>query len=54
MNLGSLDHVALSVRHLSASAEWYQKVLGLERRHVDTWDGPPIMLCAGEAQKKTT
>jgi catechol-2,3-dioxygenase len=48
MNLESIDHVAISVRDLSASVEWYQQVLGLERRHADAWDGPPIMLCAGD------
>jgi catechol-2,3-dioxygenase len=49
MNLGGVDHVAISVRDLSASVEWYQQVLGLERRYADAWDGPPIMLCAGDS-----
>ncbi len=41
-----IDHVALGVSDPAASAEWYQRVLGLERRYADVWD-VPIMMGAG-------
>jgi len=37
MLLSQLDHIALSVTDLARSAEWYQSVLGLERRFQETW-----------------
>jgi catechol 2,3-dioxygenase-like lactoylglutathione lyase family enzyme len=44
--LDHLDHVALNVRDLEHSAQWYQEVLGLERRHAEIWP-VPVFLCAG-------
>lgn len=44
--LDHLDHVALNVRDLEHSAEWYQKVLGLTRRYGQVWQ-VPVVLCAG-------
>lgn len=49
MNLGNIDHVAISVSDLNASIEWYQEVLGLKRRYAHAWEGPPIMLCAEDS-----
>lgn len=44
-----IDHVAIAVSDLHASAAWYGRTLGLERRYEDVWgDEPPIMMCAGE------
>lgn len=40
-----LDHIALTVSDVRRSAEWYQAVLGLERRY-EHWDSP-VMMCAG-------
>lgn len=40
-----IDHVALTVRDLTTSVDWYQRVLGLERRH-EIWE-VPVMLGAG-------
>jgi catechol 2,3-dioxygenase-like lactoylglutathione lyase family enzyme len=38
------DHVAIAVRDLGASREWYRRVLGLERRFEDEWgDVPSVM-----------
>jgi catechol 2,3-dioxygenase-like lactoylglutathione lyase family enzyme len=44
--LQQIDHVALAVRDIGASIEWYTKTLGLEHRPV--WEGEPQMLYAGE------
>ncbi len=43
-----IDHVALTVSDLERSISWYERHLGLERRYADVWDGPPIMMGAGE------
>lgn len=43
-----LDHVALRVKDMEASANWYEKVLGLKRKQVPEWDPFPIFLLAGE------
>lgn len=42
-----LDHVALGVRDVAVSADWYRQVLGLERRYADAWE-VPVVLGAGE------
>jgi catechol 2,3-dioxygenase-like lactoylglutathione lyase family enzyme len=44
--LQHLDHVAISVRDIDHSVDWYGKTLGLEKR--SQWDGEPVMMCAGE------
>lgn len=44
--LQQLDHVAISVRDIDRSVDWYGKMLGLEKR--STWDGEPVMMCAGD------
>lgn len=41
-----LDHVALLVKDLESSVEWYTRVLGLKRCHEGAWD-IPVVLCAG-------
>lgn len=41
-----LDHVAIAVRDIDESIEWYTKTLGLEHRPI--WEGEPQMLYAGE------
>jgi len=46
MKLDQIDHVAITVSDLARSVEWYQTVLGLERRWQEVWE-LPVMLCAG-------
>ena len=49
VNLDHIDHVAITVRDLQRSMQWYRDVLGLERRYEDAWGGePPWMTCAGD------
>lgn len=45
--LDGIDHVALNVRDLQRSIDWYREVLGLEPRF-EEWAPVPTMLCAGE------
>src|SRR5438270_943268 len=42
-----IDHVALSVRDVERSAQWYIDVLGFERRHQGMWDGIPVFIGKG-------
>jgi catechol 2,3-dioxygenase-like lactoylglutathione lyase family enzyme len=42
--LEGLDHVALSVRDVERSADWYVDVLGFERRYQGMWNGVPVFV----------
>jgi catechol 2,3-dioxygenase-like lactoylglutathione lyase family enzyme len=42
--LEGLDHVALAVRDIERSADWYVEVLGFERRFQGMWDGVPVFV----------
>ena len=42
-----LDHVAIRVRDLKASALWYETVLGLKRYQKEVWGDFPIFMMAG-------
>ena len=44
-----LDHVAIRVKDLNASAEWYQNVLGLKKYQLEEWGAFPIFLLAGKS-----
>ena len=45
----ALDHVALSVRDVERSAQWYADVLGFKRLHEGMWNGTPIFVGNGAA-----
>jgi len=47
MQLEGIDHVALSVRDVERSAQWYIEVLGFERRHDGMWNGLPTFIGKG-------
>lgn len=47
--IDALDHVALSVRDLAHSAEWYSDVLGFRRLHKEMWNGVPVFVGNGRA-----
>ena len=47
IDIEGIDHVALSVRDMERSAQWYIDVLGFERRHKGMWDGVPIFIGKG-------
>jgi catechol 2,3-dioxygenase-like lactoylglutathione lyase family enzyme len=42
--LEGLDHVALAVRDVERSADWYVEVLGFERRFQGMWQGVPVFV----------
>ena len=48
MKLDGLDHIALSVRDVERSANWYIEVLGLERQHEGEWNGVPTFVGKGK------
>jgi catechol 2,3-dioxygenase-like lactoylglutathione lyase family enzyme len=47
MELEGIDHVALSVRDLERSAQWYIDVLGFEPRHKGMWGEVPVFIGKG-------
>ena len=47
MQLERIDHVALAVRNVERSANWYVDVLGFERRYEEMWDGIPTFIGKG-------
>lgn len=44
-----LDHVAIRVTDMEASAAWYEKVLGLKRYKLPKWGSFPIFLLSGKS-----
>lgn len=50
LQLEGIDHVALAVRDVKRSVEWYQRVLGLRRMYENEWgDFPAVVGVAGTA-----
>ena len=47
MELEGIDHVAISVRDVERSAQWYIDVLGFERRFEGMWGGAPVFIGKG-------
>ena len=47
MQLERIDHVAMGVRDIERSAEWYIEVLGFERLHEGVWNGVPTFVGKG-------
>ncbi|MDG1573462.1 VOC family protein [Robiginitalea sp. M366] len=47
-DIAFLDHVALRVQDMEASARWYTRVLGLTRYDVPEWGEFPVFLLAGK------
>jgi catechol 2,3-dioxygenase-like lactoylglutathione lyase family enzyme len=39
------DHVAIAVRDLAASRDWYARVLGMERQFENDWGEVPSVMC---------
>ena len=47
MELEGIDHVALGVRNIEHSANWYIEVLGFERLYENMWGGVPTFIGKG-------
>ena len=47
--LERIDHVALAVRDVERSANWYVEILGFERRYEGMWNGIPVFIGKGQA-----
>src|SRR6266481_6423526 len=47
MQLEGIDHVAIAVRDVERSANWYVEVLGFERLHQVMWNGIPTFIGTG-------
>lgn len=48
----ALDHIALYVQNLQQSIDWYQSVLGMQKRYQyqdTTGNGKPMILASGDA-----
>ena len=48
----AIDHVALIVRDMERAIQWYQDMLGMERRYQDVWTGKrdPVVMARGDVQ----
>jgi catechol 2,3-dioxygenase-like lactoylglutathione lyase family enzyme len=49
MQLEGIDHIAMGVRDIERSANWYVEVLGFERLHEGMWNGVPTFIGKGNA-----
>jgi len=47
-NIEFLDHVAIRVKDISISANWYKTVLGLKRYQLPEWGEFPIFMLANK------
>jgi catechol 2,3-dioxygenase-like lactoylglutathione lyase family enzyme len=47
MQLEGIDHIALAVRDVERSAQWYVEVLGFERRYEGMWNSIPTFIGKG-------
>jgi catechol 2,3-dioxygenase-like lactoylglutathione lyase family enzyme len=49
IEINFLDHVAIRVKDLNVSADWYQKVLGLKKYQLPEWGEFPIFMLSGKS-----
>ena len=47
--LAFLDHIAIKVKDVEASAAWYVRVLKMKRFQPEEWKPFPVMVLAGES-----
>lgn len=46
MNITGLDHVAITVKNVEVSVEWYATILNLKKLEVSQWGGVPVFMVA--------
>jgi len=44
-----LDHVAIRVKDMEASADWYSRVMGLKKYQLEAWGDFPVFMLAGKS-----
>ncbi len=49
LKINFLDHVAIRVKDIDKSAEWYKTVLNLQRYQMPQWGEFPVMMFAGRS-----
>lgn len=49
IKLDFLDHVAIRVKDLELSANWYEKILGLKRHQLKEWGEFPIFMLSNKS-----
>lgn len=49
ITLDFLDHVAIRVKDLNTSADWYENVLGLKKHQIPQWGEYPIFMLSGKS-----
>jgi catechol 2,3-dioxygenase-like lactoylglutathione lyase family enzyme len=48
-NINFLDHVAIRVKDIDISVEWYEKVIGLKKCLLPEWKNYPVLMLAGKS-----
>ena len=48
-NINFLDHVAIRVKDMATSIEWYTKVLGLKKYQLEKWGEFPVFMLSGKS-----
>ncbi len=48
-NINFLDHVAIRVKDIPVSIEWYTRVLGLKKYQLQEWGDFPIFMLSGKS-----
>jgi len=48
-NINFLDHIAIRVKDMEVSIDWYSKVLGLKKYQLEKWGEFPIFMLAGKS-----
>ena len=49
IEINFLDHVAIRVKDMDASIDWYGKVLGLKTYRLEAWGDFPIFMLSGKS-----
>ena len=47
-NINFLDHVAIRVKDMEVSIQWYSRVMSLKRYRLDEWGDFPIFMLSGK------
>ena len=48
-NINFLDHVAIYVKDMNISIEWYARVIGLKKYKLEKWGAFPVFMLAGKS-----